>query len=168
MCTTFENHLVRIPVVTAAMVSMEVGPPTMTGLPTGTAMQTEVGRLTGKLQLDTIEPKRAAEEPPKLTVLLPVTSVPLLAGMSLGAKETPGGMGKCLMTALTSVPVLAAGRPLTRTAPPPMTAPTAAPTGSKTMPTKGCGMGVGTGPAGVGTMTMCRSTPITMSKNLAA
>src|SRR5215468_7006462 len=79
--SVFENHLVRIPCVTAAMVSIESGPPTSTGAPAGTAMHVEVGRFTGKLQVVTIEPRRAAEEPPKLTILLPVTMEPLLPGM---------------------------------------------------------------------------------------
>ncbi|APR75129.1 Hypothetical protein A7982_00475 [Minicystis rosea] len=87
--------------------------------------------MMGKLQLDTIEPKRAAEEPPKLTVLLPVTMLPLLPGMSLGANETPGGVGTCFVKARTDMPVFAAGMPFTNTAPPLISPPIAAPAGSK-------------------------------------
>src|SRR5438477_6628748 len=103
VCNAFENHLVRNPRVTAAIVSMLVGPPTSTGAPRGTAMHTEVGRLTGKPQLDTIDVVRAAEEPPILTVLLPVTIVPLLSGRSFGANAVPGGVGMCC-SPCTSVP----------------------------------------------------------------
>src|ERR1700691_5228656 len=91
-----ENHLVRMPCVTAAIQSIEVGPPTSTGAPVATATHVEVGRFTGNPHVVTIEPKRAAEEPPKLTVLLPLTMEPSLPGTSLGANETPGGVGKCL------------------------------------------------------------------------
>src|SRR5262245_58756170 len=96
LCRAFENHLVRIPRVTAAIVSIAGGPPLNTGAPMGTAMQVDVGRLTGKLQLDTREVSRAHDEPPMLTVLLPVMIVPLWSGWSLGAKEVPGGVGMCL------------------------------------------------------------------------
>ena len=126
-----ENHLVRMPWVTAAIQSIASGPPTTTGAPRGTAMSVDVGRLSGKLHVVTIEPRRAAEDPAKLTVLLPVTMLPSLPGMSLGAKETPGGVGMCLATALTAVPVPAARMPLTKTAPP-RREPIAAPTGSQT------------------------------------
>src|SRR6202789_2618361 len=99
-----ENHLVRMPCVTAAIQSIASGPPTITGAPRGTAMSVDVGRLTGKLQGVTIEPCRAADDPPKLTVLLPLTTLPSLPGMSLGANAMPGGMGMCLPSALTAVP----------------------------------------------------------------
>ncbi|MBK6531961.1 MAG: hypothetical protein IPF99_20855 [Deltaproteobacteria bacterium] len=88
-----ETHFVRMPCVTAAMRSSAGGPPTSTGGPIGTAMQTEVGRLIGKLQVITMSVSRAIDEPAKLTVLLPKTSEPSLPGMSLGAKLTPGGVG---------------------------------------------------------------------------
>jgi hypothetical protein len=97
--------------------------------------------LSGKPQLDTNDVSRPADEPAKLTVLLPVTMVPLKSGTSLGAKETPGGVGRCGWP-FTSVPVLPAGRLLMRTRPPPpktalIPAPMAAPVGSKTTPMKG-------------------------------
>src|SRR5262245_30214402 len=84
------NHLVRMPRVTAAITSIESGPPTSTGRPFGTDRQNDVGRLTGKLHELTIEPSRPADEPPMLTVLLPVTMVPLWSGSSLGANFRPG------------------------------------------------------------------------------
>lgn len=80
--------------MTAAIQSIASGPPTMTGAPMGTAINTDVGKFTGKLQVVTIDPERAAEEPPKLTVLLPVTMLPSLPGMSLGANVRPGGVGR--------------------------------------------------------------------------
>jgi hypothetical protein len=64
-------------------------------------MSVEVGRLRGKLQVVTIEPMRAAEEPPKLTVLLPETMLPSLPGMSWGANAMPGGVGIWLKRART-------------------------------------------------------------------
>ena len=62
----FQNHLVRMPV-------RDGGDPVHRGraadddgrCPAGTARHSEVGRLTGKLHVVTIEPLRAAEEPPK-------------------------------------------------------------------------------------------------------
>jgi hypothetical protein len=162
-----------MPRVTAAVLSIASGPPTSTGAPIGTAIQADVGRLTGKLQLDTSDVSRPAEEPPMLTVLLPVTIVPRLSGKSFGANAVPGGVGTCWIPR-TSVPVLAAGMPLISTAPPPppkrasAAALIAAPSGSKTTPTNGCGSGVGTGPRREGTITTCVSTPITRSPNFAA
>src|SRR5262249_46697466 len=64
LCRAFENHLVRIPRVTAAILSIAAGPPIKTGPPIGTAMHVDVGRLMGKLQLDTSEVSRAADDPP--------------------------------------------------------------------------------------------------------
>src|SRR5262249_30812499 len=104
--------------VTAATLSIAVGPPTSTGAPLGTAMHTDVGRLTGKPQLDTIDVNRPAEEPLMLTVLLPVTMVPSLSGTSFGANAIPGGVGTWLVMARTEVRVLPAGMPLMSTAPP--------------------------------------------------
>jgi hypothetical protein len=93
---------------------------------------------------------------------------------SFGANAIPGGVGVCAEP-ITSVPVLAAGIPLTRFSPPPpktalTAAPIAIPSGSNTTPKNMCGSGVGTGmgDGGAGTRTICRSTPITMSPNLAA
>jgi hypothetical protein len=75
------------------MMSSDGGPPTSVGEPMGTAMHTEVGRFTGKLQVMTRSVSRAMDEPAMDTVLLPKISEPSLPGMSLGAKETPGGVG---------------------------------------------------------------------------
>jgi len=102
------NHLVRMALVMAANQSIEGGPPTRTGAPMGTAMQTDVGRLMGKLQVITRSVSRAIDDPAIVTVLLPKMSVPSFDGMSLGAKLTPGGVGKC-GTPFTSVPVLPHG-----------------------------------------------------------
>src|SRR5262249_40520523 len=93
-CSLSDTHLVRMACVMAARMSNESGPPTSTGGPTAMAMQREVGRLIGKLQLITIDKSRPADAPAMVTVLLPVTIMPSLPGLSKGAKETPGGMGK--------------------------------------------------------------------------
>jgi hypothetical protein len=108
------------------------------------AMTNEVGKLTGSLQVITIDVKRAAELPITLTVLLPVMMVPSFDG---GLTKTPP-IGMCTGIPLTWVPVFAAGMPLIMTGPvngppkmpemaAPMAMPTASPRGSNTMPMNG-------------------------------
>ena len=85
----------RIPANATASKSHPVGPPISTGAPVGNARQSPVGSCTGKLQVIAFDPVRPALDPANQTVSLPDATVPSLVGMSIGAKATPGGVGRC-------------------------------------------------------------------------
>ena len=74
-------------------------------------------------------------------------------------KLVPGGVGRCDGEFVAVEPTTAAG------CPPSFTVCTRPPS---TIPENGCGSGVGTGPPGVGTITMWMSTPTTWEAPLAA
>ena len=96
-----------------------------------------------------MSPARAAGLPLIITVLLPRMMTPRFVGGIWNA--VPGGVGMCGGVLVAVLPTVAAGIPMILTLGlrfPSM------------MPVKGCGKGVGTGPPGDGTSTMCISTAV--------
>src|SRR5215203_152195 len=113
------------------------------------------GRSAGSLQVVAGSPARAAGLPPMKTVALPWRTVPRSAGGFWNGP--PWGMWAGVLVAVE--PTTAAGLPsmLTSLASEP-----------SSVPTNGCGRGVGTGPPGDGIITMCVSVAITLSPCFAA
>src|SRR5690606_313826 len=104
-----------------------------------------------------------------------------LGVLGIGAQPVPGGirMWGTPSVAVASVPALVAGMQLINTGPvtgapvtlaiaAPSARPTASPAGSKTIPTKGLGNGVGIGPPGVGMNSQWMSTPRQRSNHVLA
>ena len=161
--------------IAIAMSEMVGGPPINTGMPFGTASTTEVGSSSDfglvcgffrigegmpmSWQLSAGRPSRDAGSPSKVTVLLPMKISHSLAG---GLTNTPP-MGTCAGIPFPPVPAVPRIIPLTITVPPMIGAYSI---GSITMPTNGCGTGIGgTGPGG---WIMWMSIPTTGSKCVAA
>jgi hypothetical protein len=134
LCILSETHFVRMPASTAAVAFTASGPPMVTGAPAGTAITVEPGALTGKPHVDTIEPEREADMPPKVTVWLPEMTMPVPHAVSFGAKDTPGGVGRWGTRILTPVAAVTAGRPLMSTGPAPRAQESISPSGSMIAP----------------------------------
>src|SRR5512139_1099958 len=114
-----------------------------------------VGAGAGSLHVVTVSPARAAGLLLISTVALPLVTVPWLVGGIW--KGPPCGM--CGGTLVAVLPTTAAGWPPMNTSVlhPPVI-----------VPAKGWGSGVGTGPPGLGIITMWVSVPTTLSPILAA